>query len=83
MNKSNFTYMTCFPYALFNSLSNLLASVCKNRNTSQGIQSTEDQLLLVLMKLRTGFLIKELANRFGISPGRVSQIFCEWIDVMA
>ena len=38
---------------------------------------------IVLMKLRTGFPNKELAYRFGNSFGRVSQIFQEWIDVMA
>lgn len=70
-------------YTLFNSLSNLLASVCKKQNTNQGGLSVEDQFLLVLMKLRTEFPNKELAYRFGISFGRVSQIFHEWIDVMA
>lgn len=61
-------------YTLFNSLSNLLASVCKKQNTNQGGLSVEDQFLLVLMKLRTEFPNKELAYRFGISFGRVSHI---------
>ena len=69
-------------YALFSSLSDLLASVCKKQNINQGL-SVDDQFLLVLMKLRTGFPNKELAYRFEISPGRVSQIFHEWIDMMA
>ena len=69
-------------HVLFNCLSNLLASICKKRNTNQG-SSVDDQFLLALMKLRTGFPNKELAYRFEILPGRVSQIFHEWIDVMA
>ena len=70
-------------YMLFNSLSNLLASVCKKQNTNQGGLSVEDQFLLVLMKLRTGFPNEELAYRFAILFGKVSQMFHEWIDVMA
>ena len=62
-------------------MSNLLASVCKKQNTNQEGLSVEDQFLLVLMKLRTGFPNKELAYRFGIMFG--SQTFHEWIDVMA
>ena len=65
----------------FYSLSDLIASVCKKQNINQGV-SVDDQFLLVLMKLRTGFPNKELAYRFEISPGRVSQIFHEWVDVM-
>ena len=70
-------------YALFDSLSDLLGSVFKNPNINHGILTIKDQFLLVLMKLRMGFPNKELAYRFGVSLGRVSQIFHEWIDIMA
>ena len=71
-------------YALFDSLSNLLSGVFKkNPNVNHRTISTKDQFLLVLMKLRMGVLNKDLAYRFGISPGRVSQLFHEWIDVMS
>ena len=81
-NEQTRFYTGLSSYVLFKSLSNLLASVCKKQNTNQGL-SVDDQFLLVLMKLRTGSPNKELGYRFEISPGRVSQIFHEWIDVMA
>ena len=71
-------------YAVFDSLSDLLCSVLsKNPNTSKGKLTIKDQLLLVLMKLRTGAPNKDLPYRFGVSPGRVSQLFHEWIDILS
>ena len=70
-------------YSLFDSLSNLLTSAFKKMDINHGSLSNKDCLLLVLTKLRTAVPNKELAYRFGITPGRVSQVFHEWIDVMA
>ena len=41
-----------------------------------------DEFLLVLMKLRLGLLNKDIASRFGISLGLVSQIFISWLTAM-
>ena len=38
---------------------------------------------MVAMKLRTGFPNKEISYTFGINPTRVTQIFHEWLNVMA
>jgi len=57
--------------------------VCYQRTlirTSKGKLSIKDQLLLVLIKLRTGAPNKNLAYRFGVSPGRV---FHEWVDILS
>jgi len=70
-------------YALFDSLSNLLTSAFKKINTNQGNLSNKDILLIALTKLRTVVLNEALAYKFGNIPGRVSQIFDEWIEVMA
>ena len=77
-------YTGLISYAVFNNLSEILGHVLsRNPNTSKGKLSIKDQLLLVLMKLRTGASNKDLAYRFGISPGRVSQLFHEWIDILS
>uniref|UniRef100_A0A8C9XSS4 DDE Tnp4 domain-containing protein n=1 Tax=Sander lucioperca TaxID=283035 RepID=A0A8C9XSS4_SANLU len=43
----------------------------------------EDQILLILMKLRQNFVIVDLAKRFKMSPGQVSKTLKFWIDVIA
>jgi len=70
-------------YALFDSLSNLLTSAFKKINTNQGNFVKKDNLLIVMIKLRTAVPNKALTYEFRITPGRVSQIFHKWIDVMA
>ena len=42
----------------------------------------EDELLLVLMKLRINPMTEDLAIRFGISVGTVYRIQQRWLDVM-
>ena len=43
----------------------------------------EHLLVLVLMRLRLGLLIKDLAFRFQVSSTRVSQIWIIWIKLMS
>ena len=43
----------------------------------------EQEFLLILIKLRVGLLQYDLAHRFGISPGKVSQIFITWIKLLS
>ena len=40
------------------------------------------ELLLVLARLKTGMFQFDLANRFQISEGQVSKLFCEWINFL-
>ncbi|XP_065153661.1 uncharacterized protein [Paramisgurnus dabryanus] len=43
----------------------------------------EDQLLMVLMKLRMGLSNTDLAYRFHVTPSTVSNIYRMWISVMS
>ena len=45
--------------------------------------SLQQEFLLTMMRLRLGLLIKDLAFRFQISPGRVSQIWITWVKLMS
>jgi len=44
--------------------------------------AAEDQLLLVLCKMRGALAFKDLAFRFGLSPEDASRIFKNWINFM-
>ena len=43
----------------------------------------EQEFLLVLMKLRLRNMVEDLAFCFKVSPGKVSQIFVTWIELMS
>ena len=45
--------------------------------------SIEQEFLLVLMRLRMGLLVEDLAFRFCITPSQVSSIFTTWIKLMS
>ena len=63
-------------YHIFTVLSFLYPFV--NRPTKL---SLNDELLLVLMKLRLNLQTEDLAHRFGVSPATVSRTFHKWLDV--
>ena len=45
--------------------------------------SSEDELLLTLMKLRLGLMEEDLAHRFGTSTTHVSNTFISWVKVLS
>ena len=45
--------------------------------------STEEELLLVLMRLNLGLLEQDIGYRFGVTQSTVSKIFNKWIVIMA
>jgi len=45
--------------------------------------SSKDHLLLVLMRLRRGFMVKDLTYRFNIRQATASEIFRGWLPVIA
>ena len=67
-------------FALFTSLLILIMDEWQPK-VKVALQPCE-QLLLVLMKLRLGLLNQDLALRFEIGVGTVSNVFNSWIDVM-
>ncbi|XP_065642899.1 uncharacterized protein LOC136074501 [Hydra vulgaris] len=43
----------------------------------------EDHLLLILMKIKLGFLNKDLSFRFGFSESTVTRIYGTWLPIIA
>ena len=41
-----------------------------------------DEFLLVLMRLKAGLFVQDLADRFGISTSLVSRICITWINLL-
>jgi len=45
--------------------------------------SLEQEFLVVMMKLRLSLLVDDLAFRFGVSSGRISQIVITWVKLLS
>ncbi|XP_051967679.1 uncharacterized protein LOC127632892 isoform X1 [Xyrauchen texanus] len=74
-------FYTGLPSAsVFFTLLTYLTTTC---NASSTIFTLPEQFLVVLIKLRLGLTHQDLAFRFRVSCGTVSNIFHEWLDVMA
>lgn len=81
-NPKAFDFYTKLPEMVF--FNGLLSFILSNWKpiTKTALEPAE-QLLLVLMKLRLGLFNDDLAHRFEIGAGTVSQIFREWLSRMA
>ena len=66
-------------YSVFRTLLDLLSKAIKPHYLGL---SAADQFLMVIMKLRHAFTLKDLSYRFGVDITRVSRIFNHWINIM-
>ena len=71
-------------FKFFTGLDNLhlflwVVSLVKGVKTCLKSLSTEDHVLMVLMKLRLGLLNKNIAYRYGLQPTMVSKIYRQWL----
>ena len=69
-------------YSLYMTLLTSLSAVVPTRSTGCGLQA-DDQLLLVLMKLKLAVPHEDLAYRFRTDIAKVSKVFHLWIDIMS
>ena len=77
------TFYTGLPsYAAFQGLFKLLEPLL-SKDESKSHLSLDDELLLVLMKLRLAVPNDDLGYRFNVTPTAVSTIFHKWIQVMS
>lgn len=90
-----FVYCTGFTYGQYNDLCSFFEipnnSVCPQTNIPLTYRKTNchiramplrQQLLMVLMKLRNNWDLKDLAFKFDIDTPSVSRIFGAWVDYM-
>lgn len=56
-------------------------SPCKRKGPERKLCS-QDELLLLLMRLRLGLMNKDVSYRLGISPSLASEIFTSWLKAM-
>lgn len=54
-----------------------------NERGRQSVLSVDNQLFLVLTRIRLGLLERDLAHRFDLSEATVSDVFSKWISHMA
>ena len=88
----NFKFYTGFPdYTTFKAFFNYLSPECCHLNYHgsttapillQRSLSPEEELFMVLSRLRCGFLGQDLAHRYGISPSHLSRIWTTWITFL-
>lgn len=62
-----------------NTSSSVGTSTSKSRPGSGNRLAFEDELFIVLVKLKTGRLNHDLAFQFGVSVGLISEIFTSWL----
>ncbi|XP_028137934.2 uncharacterized protein LOC114332348 [Diabrotica virgifera virgifera] len=94
-DKKKCVFYTGFSFEQIQDLHRFLSPACENlnyvrirkvnngspRNDKYKLTSMQ-QLLLVLLRLRMGYLIEDLAYQFDISVGLVSQICTIWINFL-
>jgi len=87
IGKDKFKYYTGFTFETFTVIYNFLAPCDKPFKYTKQLKclknlSLENQLLLVLIKLRQNFDFTHISTLFGISKQDCSTIFTNWINFM-
>lgn len=53
-----------------------------NRSGRQKLMDSEEEYFMILVRLRRGFCVFEIARMFGISAGHFSKVFNTWINFL-
>ena len=91
-NDDSTKFYTGLPtYAVFTALLEYIQPLVEmshqtSSETNQGRKRSltyEEEFLAILMRLRLGLLLEDLANRFEVHPSTISRIFKTWIKILA
>lgn len=79
-DKKTHYYTGLASWALFLHVFNFLSSHVKH---SRRVMTPMDQFFLVLVKLRLDLHFQDMAYRFAVSLGTITNIFHEWLEIMS
>lgn len=86
MGTEDFLFYTGLPnYFVFKNLYGMIVTrepkLCSGNYVR--VHTGEEQLFMVLVRLRTGMSLKEISRNFGISMSTFSRLFTSWIVVLS
>jgi hypothetical protein len=78
----NYLSAACNSFIYYGSTTGVISSANQKNHGRQRSTSPEQELFTVLARMRCGFLLQDLAHRYGMSFQHCSQIWITWITFL-
>ena len=78
----NYLSPACNSFIYYGSTTGVISSPNQKKHGRQRSTSPEQELFMVLARMRCGFLLQDLANRYGMSLQHCSRIWITWITFL-